>query len=230
MRGWLRRSLGDVASPAQADAPEALRRRQVVVVAVVAVGAAMLAVLLRLEPGSAWFHPVSAALALVWAGGAVLSGPLRLGRIRHRSRQDLVRPVVAPIVLGLALAAVFAVGGLVVREIPWLEEQGRSVVDVAEESSLALLLAAALVNGLAEELFFRGAAYSALPAHPVVLTTAAYALVTLATGNVLLCAAAALLGAVVALERRASGGVLAPVLTHCTWSVAMLAVLPLLFG
>ena len=42
--------------------------------------------------------------------------------------------------------------------------------------------------------------------------------------------AAVLLGAVVGLERRASGGILGPILTHVTWSVTMLFVLPLVFG
>jgi len=37
------------------------------------------------------------------------------------------------------------------------------------------------------------------------------------------------LGTVVGMERRASGGVLAPVLTHVTWSTLMLLVLPPLF-
>jgi hypothetical protein len=32
------------------------------------------------------------------------------------------------------------------------------------------------------------------------------------------------------LERRATGGVLAPMLTHVTWSLLMLLVLPPLFG
>jgi uncharacterized protein len=52
---------------------------------------------------------------------------------------------------------------------------------------------------------------------------------TLATGNLMLGFAAILLGLVVGLERRASGGVLAPVLTHVTWSTAMLFLLPLIF-
>ena len=30
-------------------------------------------------------------------------------------------------------------------------------------------------------------------------------------------------------ERRASGGILAPILTHVTWSLSMLVVLPLVF-
>jgi membrane protease YdiL (CAAX protease family) len=42
--------------------------------------------------------------------------------------------------------------------------------------------------------------------------------------------AAVLLGLFVGLERRASGGILAPVLTHVTWSLTMLFALPLVFG
>ena len=153
----------------------------------------------------------------------------RLGRIAHRSEQ-LRRPVLGPIVLGLALAALFVVGGLVVREIPWLGDQVRSILDFADEGSVALLLVITVVNGIAEELFFRGAAYAAVTRYPVVVTTIAYAVATLATGNVMLAFAAVLLGAVVGLERRASGGVLAPILTHVTWSATMLLALPLVFG
>jgi uncharacterized protein len=35
---------------------------------------------------------------------------------------------------------------------------------------------------------------------------------------------------VVALQRRASGGILAPILTHITWSLSMLVVLPPIFA
>jgi membrane protease YdiL (CAAX protease family) len=38
--------------------------------------------------------------------------------------------------------------------------------------------------------------------------------------------AALTLGALLGLQRRASGGVLAPMLTHLTWSTAMLFALP----
>jgi membrane protease YdiL (CAAX protease family) len=38
--------------------------------------------------------------------------------------------------------------------------------------------------------------------------------------------AALVLGVVVGLERRASGGILAPILTHLVWSVTMLYALP----
>jgi len=73
------------------------------------------------------------------------------------------------------------------------------------------------------------AAYAAITVRPVLWTTVAYAVATLATGNVMLAFAAILLGFVVGLERRASGGILGPILTHCTWSLAMLVALPLVF-
>jgi membrane protease YdiL (CAAX protease family) len=38
--------------------------------------------------------------------------------------------------------------------------------------------------------------------------------------------AAAVLGVLVGLQRRVSGGVLAPMLTHTTWSMGMLFILP----
>jgi uncharacterized protein len=82
---------------------------------------------------------------------------------------------------------------------------------------------------VAEELFFRGALYAATPRHPVIVTTVAYTAATLATGNVMLAFAALLLGLLVGLERRATGGILAPIITHVLWSVSMLFVLPALF-
>ena len=122
------------------------------------------------------------------------------------------------------------VGALVVREVPWLGSQVVHVLDFADQGSLPLLALITLVNGIAEELFFRGAVYAATTRHPVVVTTVAYTLATLATGNVMLAFAAVLLGTVVGLQRRASGGILAPILTHCTWSLTMLFALPLVFA
>jgi len=133
-------------------------------------------------------------------------------------------------VLGLALAGVFVVGALVVRQIDFLDAYVRSVLAYADEGAVVLLVVVTVVNGIAEELFFRGAVYAAVTRHPVAVTTLAYTVATLATGNLMLGFAAILLGAVVGLQRRASGGILAPILTHVTWSVSMLFALPLLFG
>ena len=145
----------------------------------------------------------------------------------HRSGPR--RPVLPPILLGLALAGVFVVGGLLVRQVPALEEQVSRVLDHADQGVTLVLVLITAVNGVAEELFFRGAAYAATTRFPVPVTTVAYTAVTAATGNVMLAFAALLLGTVVGLQRRASGGILAPILTHVTWSLSMLLALPLIF-
>jgi len=179
----------------------------------------VLAVSLRVEPGSTWFYPATIGLAVVWVLGAVVSGPVPWGR-----------PTVGAVAIGLGLAGLFLVGALVVREIGPLEEQVSKVLDFADQGSLPILVVVTAVNGVAEEMFFRGAAYDAIPRNPVVWTALANAAATAATGNLMLAFAALLLGAVVGLERRATGGITAPVLTHVTWSLTMLLALPALFG
>jgi len=225
---WLRNALWDKVPRDHRDTPAALRRRQWVTGVVVVLGGIVLAINLRLEPGSPWFYVGSLTLSAVWAAGAFASGPLHLGRIARRD--DHVRPVLTPLLIGFGLAAVFVVGGLVVRQVPFLAEQVGDVVAFADEGSLPLLVLITAVTGAAEELFFRGAAYAATPRSPVLVTTVLYALATYATGNVMLTFAAVLLGVVVGLERRASGGILGPVLTHLSWSLTMLVALPLVFS
>ena len=227
MLTWLRRALWDVVPRDHRETTAALRRRQLVTALFVILGGVVLGLSLRIEPGSAWFYPATLVLAGVWTVGAFASGPLHLGRIATAEHDR--RPVVAPVLLGLALAGFFVVGALIVREIPFLDDQVRSVLDHADQGSGPLLVLVTAVNGVAEELFFRGAAYAAVTRHPVVVTTLAYGIATLATGNVMLAFAALLLGLVVGLERRASGGILGPVLTHCAWSITLLFALPLLF-
>ncbi len=65
---------------------------------------------------------------------------------------------------------------------------------------------------------------------PVLTTTAVYVAAIAVSGDPALIFAAAVLGALLALERGVSGGVLAPILTHVTWSVILLLVLPSLFA
>lgn len=84
-----------------------------------------------------------------------------------------------------------------------------------------------VVNGVAEEVFFRGALYAAIPERwTVALTTVVYALTTVVSGVPLLVLAAACLGLVCGLQRRVTGGVLGPIITHITWSAGMLLLLP----
>jgi membrane protease YdiL (CAAX protease family) len=88
-----------------------------------------------------------------------------------------------------------------------------------------------LINGLAEEMFFRGALYSALGKfRPVLISTIMYAIAVSAAGNPMLGFAGLILGYVCAYERRMTGGVLAPMLTHFFWGLVMVLALPVIFG
>jgi membrane protease YdiL (CAAX protease family) len=92
------------------------------------------------------------------------------------------------------------------------------------------VLLTTLANGVGEEVFFRGALYAALRDHtPVAASTAVYTLATTTTRNPALVLAAAAMGGLFGLQRRASGGLQAPLLTHLTWSALMLRYLPPLF-
>ena len=196
------------------------------VVAVLMAGAVLLAVSLTRRPGETSFYWLTLALAAVWAGGAVLSGPLHLGTDR-RGRP----PVLIGTAAGLLTGGLFVVGALVVRRIDVLAEPVARVLVFANQGALPLVVLITLVNGLAEELFFRGALYTALGrTRPVLISTVLYAIATSASGNPMLGFAAVILGTVCALERRATGGVLAPVLTHLVWGAIMVLALPPLFG
>ena len=226
---WLRPSLIEKVPRDHRQPDSAFRRRRIVVAVVLVLGATLLGISLSVRPADPAFYPLAAALAATWIVGGFASGPLHLGRISYRG--SLRRPVVTPVLLGLGTAAVFVVGALVVREIPPLADFTERILAHARFGSLPLLVALTLLNGLAEEIFFRGALYAAIgDRHPVRVSTVIYGVATLATGNPMLVFAAVTLGAVLGLQRRASGGVLAPILTHISWSLVMVLVLPPLFA
>lgn len=69
------------------------------------------------------------------------------------------------------------------------------------------IVGTAVISAVGEEVFFRGALYTAIAGrHPVGWTTLAYGLVTIATGNLALVAAALGLGIVTGVQRRSTGG------------------------
>ena len=231
---WVRRarnavgpSLIDQVERDHQQTDQEFRRRRIVVAITLVIGAVLLGVSLSIRPGSAAFYPLTILVALTWVGGALLSGPLHLGWTPFRGR--LRRPVVTPILTGLVLAAVFVAGSLVVREVPALRDLVNSVLDHARYGAIVAIAAITLLNGIAEEIFFRGALFAAIGRrYAVPISTVVYAAATVATANLMLVFAAFLLGLVLGLQRRASGGILAPVLTHITWSTSMLFALPLL--
>jgi hypothetical protein len=224
----LRRAITNVAVPYN-EPPGMVRRRRVIVTITLVIGAAVLGFSLRRHPGESSFYWLTLALAAVWIAGAVISGPLHLGGICWRGRNQ--RPVITGTATGLLLGGVFVAGGLIAREIPPVAALITRVLLYAHQGSFWLIVVITLVNGVAEELFFRGALYSALGRyHPLIISTVLYTAATMASGNPMLGFAAIILGTVCALERQASGGVLAPVLTHLSWGLIMVLVLPPMFG
>ena len=212
------------------EPPGVVQRRRVVVAVVVVVGATLLGYSLARDPGDESFYGLTLALAGVWAFGALLARPLHLGHVRFFGRNQ--RPVISGTVIGLALGGAFVLGGLIAREVPALRDYTADVLEFATQGSLPLIVFITVINGLAEELFFRGALYSALERHhPAVISTVVYVIaIGVSTLNPMLTFAAIILGAVCAFERRATGGVLAPILTHMVWGLIMVLVLPPVFG
>ena len=117
---------------------------------------------------------------------------------------------------------------LVARRARTLRRAIASVLRYADSGSTPLVILIASASGVAEELFFRGALWSG--PRPIRTATLAYAASTAATGNPALVLAGLITSVIFGWQRDATGGVLAPAVTHVTWSVLMLSYLPPLFG
>lgn len=224
------RNIARAKAPPYNEPPSVVSRRKTIVSVVLLVGAALLGYSLSRPPGDATFVWLTLALAGVWAAGAFASGPLHMGHICFRGRNQ--RPVITGTAAGLGLGAVFVVGGLVAREIPGVNDYIREVLQYSNAGPLYLITFITVINGLAEEMFFRGAVYTALlKFHPVIVSTVLYVIATAATtGNPMLGFAAIILGLICAQLRRATGGILAPMLTHFFWGLVLVLALPPIFG
>ena len=230
VRSFVRAALVTPVPRDHTESDAAFRRRRVVAVVTLVVGSAVLTLALRIPPGDPLFYAATVGLAVIWTVGAFVSGPLHLGRARTRSGGD-ARPLVQSLALGAILLAVFLLGGFVIAHIPPLRDPVTHLLDHARLGSLSLVAAITAVNGIAEELYFRGALYSAVGRrHAVLVTTVVYALTTVGSGIPLLVLAAALLGVLTGLQRRVTGGILGPMVTHLTWSLGMLLLLPLVLS
>ncbi|MFC4947551.1 CPBP family intramembrane glutamic endopeptidase [Pseudonocardia sp. GCM10023141] len=196
-----------------------MTRRRYLLAAAATTGTALLGASLAAPRDSRAFYGLTTATAATWVVSARAAGPVPRGSTQ----------LLAPVLTGAGAFGVFYVGALVARRIPPLRRALKAVLGYAGGSG-PLVLAVTLGSGAAEEVFFRGALYDALPdGTKLQQSTAAYVLVTAATGNPALVAAAAGMGTLWGWQRRRSGGIQAPLLTHLTWSALMLHFLPPLF-
>lgn len=211
----------------QSDA--AFHRRRRVVAGVSLAGAALLGKSLSTKPDSKEFYALTLGVAGTWTAGAFASGPLHLGWEQTHDA-GLRRPVMTPVAMGAAAFGGFYGAALVARRIPFLHRALSDILAFADQGSAPLVTLTTFANGAAEEVFFRGALYAAAGTeHPVVKSTAVYALATTSTRNPALVLASGVMGTLFALQRRSSGGIQAPLLTHLTWSALMLRFMPPLF-
>lgn len=225
---FLRAALVEPVPRDHSESDAALRRRRLVAAVTLLAGTVLLTAALHIEPGNPLFYLATSALAVVWTVGALASGPLHLGRAHTRAGGEPARPVVQSLALGAALLTIFLVAGVAVARVPSLRDPVQHLLDHARLGSLPLVVALTAVNGVAEELYFRGALYSAVGRrHAVATTTGVYALATVGSGIPLLVLAAATLGLLTALQRRVTGGILGPAITHVVWSLGILVLLPL---
>ena len=101
------------------------------------------------------------ALAAVWAVRRPSVGPTA-PRASCTFRGSNRRPVITGTAIGVLLGGVFIVGGLVAREIVRSATTSSRVLNYANYGALWLVVLITVVNGVAEEMFFRGALYTAL--------------------------------------------------------------------
>lgn len=163
LRSFLRASLVTPVPRSQRDPLHVLHRRRVVSAITLVLGSVVLWWSLQLRPGDPLFYAGTALLAGIWLGGAFLAGPLYLGRAHTRDGEGYARPVVQSLALGALLLGVFLAGAFLVAQVPFLRGPVDDLLDHARFGSLPLVLAITMVNGIAEELFFRGALYAAIP-------------------------------------------------------------------
>jgi membrane protease YdiL (CAAX protease family) len=216
---------------ARAEPAAGRARPRRVITATGLAGAGLLAASLSVRAGSRQFYLLTTALAGTWAGGALAAGPLPWARTPDHGNMPH-RLAVMPMLTGAGAFGLFYGAGRLARHIPVLNHAITAVLGYAEEGPAPLVLLTASANAVAEELFFRGALWSLTEqaqAHPLATTTLAYTATTAVTRNPALTIAGAATSVLFGLHRRASGGVLAPVITHLTWSLLMLHYLPPLF-
>jgi uncharacterized protein len=223
-----RRKAADIAVQPRFSAGSPATRRRWIVGLVSVTGSGILGRSLSTKPDSAQFYRLTTAAAATWTVGGLVAQPPHSGA--RRRAQTPLRSVATPILFGVGAFGVFYGCALLARRVPTLNDAISTVLRFADNGSTSGVLLITLANGAAEEVFFRGGVYAATGSHPVLISTAVYCVTTaVATRNPALVLASVTMGTLFALQRRATGGIQAPLLTHLTWSTLMVRFLPRLF-
>jgi len=212
-RGW------DVS--ARPALPDQRRRRVIATVAVVA-GAALVGATLRLPRGSAGFYAAGFTLAAVWVIAAIACGDVRRPSAPGR-RFDLTLGVIVGVVTFIGFVIAAEIG----QHISILAGPINSLLEKADAGPVIAVLALALVNAVAEELFFRGVLVDAIGGRwAAALSVVVYVAVTAVAGNTALTIAALVMGVVWTAQRIYTNARTASIVTHLVWSTLMILALP----
>lgn len=180
----------------------------------------------RSGDGTPGFYALTVVTAVIYAAAWWVWGDR--GAFRNAGAGDVARGAA----VGAALAVVFMLGALVVRCIPFLAEPVHELLSMPSAGGWAPTVAVLIINGIGEELVYRGAVPHQLRGRfselgVGALSTLLYCVVTIAMGVPLLVFAAGVLGAVCFFEASRTRGLLSPVAVHLTWSTTMLVAMPL---
>ena len=202
------------------------RRNRGIAAATAVTGAALLYLGVGVDPGDASFYAFTVALALVWVICSLLTARSRtFGSVREGR---VLRDIALGAAGGVALLVVFLAGAGLVAHVSFLAEPVEELLAHARFGALPIVATITVLNGVTEEIFFRGALHESLGGtrtRRLVGTTLIYTLVTAASGIPLLALAAASMGVLAELLRQRTGALLAPIAAHLTWSVGMLFLL-----
>jgi uncharacterized protein len=187
------------------------------------IGTILLATALRAPPGSTTFFVMGFLVAATWILGSVISGPIQLDTIRSSRLAISLHGLATGILAFLGFLAIYQWG----EHLPLVSDALHDILTKADAKPAALVLVVTILNGLGEELFFRGALFDVMRnRNPIAGSVIVYVAVTATTGNVALVLAACAMGIVFSLQRARTGGILAPTVTHLCWSTLMLLAFP----
>lgn len=172
------------------------------------------------EPGSGRQTALTYVLTAV-----LLIGSYASGGWPRAHRKAGRHPLVGPVLTGVLLFVAFAFFGWATSWIGPIDRGVDELVRHGRTGEWWQVGLGVLAAGAAEEVLFRGALFERVRL-PVVTTTLAHMATTLSAGNVALTLAAGVLGVVLGLSRRASGGWFAPAVTHVVWMLLIVAWLP----